>query len=97
MAAPVVTQTGVGTSAIIKISRQPSNFRALINAIIKEGTPTYTIEYSIDGEDYLPLGDADRTVSDDTTLVFPVHSIRVTLSQPGTVKLIALFADGDPS
>lgn len=89
-----VEQTGAGTSSLLIFPKQPVNFQCLIHAIIKSGAPTYTIEYSINGEDYIPLGAADRNVSDDTTLVFPVHSIRVAVTGTGTVKLIALFNDG---
>lgn len=92
-----VSQTDTGTSSDIKIVRKPENFKALIHAVVTSGTPTYTLEYSINSVDYLTLnGVSGQTTSTDTTLVFPVDAIRVNITAgTGTVKLVILHNDGD--
>ncbi|AUR85581.1 hypothetical protein NVP1077O_03 [Vibrio phage 1.077.O._10N.261.45.A10] len=90
--------TGAATpSPLIKITRKPENFKCLIHVIVTSGTPTYEIEYSINGVDYIVLnGLTAQTASTDTTLVFPVHSLRAKVTAgTGTVKLIVLHNDGD--
>ncbi len=84
-------------STVIRVVRKPENFKCLIHAIVSAGTPTYEVEYSINGIDFITLnGLVGQTASLDTTLVFPVNSLRVSVtSGTGTVKLIVLLNDGD--
>ena len=84
-------------SPVIKVVRKPENFKCLIHTIVTAGTPTYEVEYSIDGVNFITLnGLTGQTTSQDTTLVFPVDAIRVKVTAgTGTVKLIALLNDGD--
>lgn len=84
-------------SSVINIVRKPENFKALIHTIVASGTPTYDLEYSINGIDFLPLNEVvAQTTSQDSTLVFPVDALRVNItSGTGTVKLVVLFNDGD--
>ena len=92
-----VTQTNVGTSTDLKIIRKPENFKCLIHAVVTSGSPTFTLEYSINSVDYITLnGLSGQTASIDTTLVFPIDAIRTTITGgTGTVKLIILHNDGD--
>lgn len=90
--------TDVATpSPIIPVTRKPSDFKALLHAIVDSGNPTYNIEYSINGIDFIILnGIEGETTSTDTTMVFPVEAFRVNITAgTGTVKLIALLNDGD--
>ena len=88
------TQTGVGSGAVVKFNAR-DDMRALINAVVT-GTATYDLEYSLNGTDYVPLaGMTGKTVTDDATLVFPVHSVRVNITAgAGSVKLIVLSNGG---
>ena len=100
MAYKTLTQiaTDVSTpSPVISVVRKPSDFKALLHAIVDAGSPTYNIEYSINGIDFIILnGIENETTSTDTTMVFPVESFRVNITAgTGTVKLIALLNDGD--
>lgn len=84
-------------SPVINVVRKPENFKSLLHAIVTAGSPTFTVEYSINGVDFIALNNlVGLTTSTDTTLVFPVDAIRVVVtSGTGTVKLIALLNDGD--
>lgn len=100
MAYKTLTQQATDASTpspIINIDRKPENFKCLIHIIVSSGTPTFEVEYSINGIDFIVLnGITAQTTSLDTTLVFPVDALRVKVtSGTGIVKLIVLFNNGD--
>lgn len=88
------TQTGVGASAIVYF-KATEDMRALINCVVS-GTVTYDLQYSLNGSDYVTLsGMSGKSATDDATLVFPVHSVRVNVTAgAGSVKLIVLSNGG---
>jgi hypothetical protein len=65
--------------------------------VVQSGTPTYTVEYTLDGTYFLPLT-ADLTSitsSNDFTVVFPVKGIRVNFTAgTGELILILRYDDG---
>lgn len=63
----------------------------LTGMVLITGSPTYTVEYSLNGEDYLALSTAltSQVTSKDFTIVFPIKDVRIDfVSGSGTVKLI---------
>ena len=91
----VATDAATPSPAIL-INRKPENFKSLFHAIVSAGTPTYDVEYSINGVDFIILNNlTGLTTSQDTTLVFPVEAVRVNITAgSGTVKLVGLINDG---
>ncbi|MCK5644874.1 MAG: hypothetical protein KAJ19_29005 [Gammaproteobacteria bacterium] len=87
----------VTPSPIILIDRKPENFKALFHTIVTAGTPTYDVEYSINGIDFIILNNlTGLTTSQDTTMVFPVEAVRVNITAgTGTVKIVGLINNGD--
>jgi len=91
-----VTQTGVGASDEIRFTNPVDDFAMLLNAYVT-GSVTYTIEYTIDPsitEQWVSLGDANKTASSDESFYFPVKAARVNVTAgDGTVKLVAMYKD----
>lgn len=86
--------TGVGQATIL-FQPRGEEMRALINCIVT-GSVSYNIEYSLNGTDWVMLGqNTGVTVTSDATLVFPVAGVRANVvSGSGTVKLIVLSNGG---
>lgn len=86
--------TGVG-QAVIRFQPRGEDMRCLINCIVTDSV-SYDLEYSLNGEDWVVLGDnAGLAVTTDATLVFPVSAVRVNVtSGTGSVKLIVLSNGG---
>lgn len=63
----------------------------LSGMVVVTGSPVYTVKYSLDGINYLPLGTdlTSQSTSQDFTVVFPIKDLKVSFdSGTGTVKLI---------
>jgi hypothetical protein len=89
------TLAAVGKSTAVRLPAL-ANPR-MTGMVIITGSPTYTVEYSLDGTNYLPLATdlTSQTVNKDFTVVFPTLDIRVDfVSGTGTVALIARFDKG---
>lgn len=89
------TQSGTGVGTPIAFGGRREDMRALINVVVS-GTVSYDLEYSLNGTDYVPLaGLVGKASTEDATLVFPVHSVRVNVtSGTGDAKLIVLHNGG---
>ncbi|AUR81818.1 hypothetical protein NVP1015O_04 [Vibrio phage 1.015.O._10N.222.51.E5] len=88
--------TEVGVSPLVKLAAI-DNPRLSGMVIIKSGTPTYSLEYSLDGRNFLPLSNDlnSTTLSNDFTIVFPIHSIRLNVTAGiGEAELIVRYDDG---
>lgn len=82
-----VSQTGVGDSEAISIS--DTNTIRISYAVSVNGTVTYTVQHSLDGNEFFDNTDnAARTVAADGNYVFPVRDVRVKVTAgSGTATL----------
>ena len=82
-----VIQDGVGFSEPIDI-RDSTDIK-ISYAVSVTGSPTYTVQHSLDGEAFFDNPDnASKTTPNDGNYVFPVRSVRVHLvSGTGTATL----------
>lgn len=94
-----ISQTNAGTTAWVAVDSYSSNIS--LAAVIASGTPTYTIQHTLDDV----LGGATATAFDHDTLAlqttsqdgnyaFPIAAIRMVVTGTGVVNLTILQSGG---
>jgi hypothetical protein len=83
-----VEQDGVGASKPIFV-KDTADIRISYAVIVVSGSPTWTVQHSVGGEDYVNNTDnQSQQTTQDGNYVFPVQSIRVNVeSGTGVVRL----------
>ncbi len=88
----IVTQTGVGQSAVTKIL--PGSPFNIGFGVVLDGSATYTIQHTFNGIDFFDHEFVVlQTANDDGNYAYPVAGIRINqTSGAGTVTLTTLQA-----
>ena len=86
--------TGTGYSDPIDVA--PDCRVDAIGNVIVAGGATCSVQYSLNGIDWLTLtGMADKTSTDDFTVVFPIYQLRLYVSVAGAAPCKLLFRQND--
>lgn len=99
----IITQTNTGISNPVVLDYSDSNYQVGLQAVITSGTPTYTVEYTLDPildpafaaagytASWFPTSGMNAvTTSTTSNYAVPVYACRLNVTGTGVVRLTVL-------